>query len=320
MAAPAARFDCFDGLNLTQGFSSSVPPAVMEQELVPRYTVISPVRDEEQFVEVTIESLVGQTLRPAEYIIVDDGSTDRTGAIIDGYAGKYPWIRAVHRSNRGFRKPGGGVIEAFYAGFNALACADWDFLVKLDGDLSFGPTYFEELFRRFQDNPKLGLAGGGIYHFENGAKVLEKCPVFHVRGATKVYRRECWQAIGGLWTGPGWDAIDELKADMLGWSSRSFLDLELVQHRFTGAASGRWNGAVKDGRADYACGYHPLYLLAKCCARLARRPYIVGSLALLYGYMTGYFKRLPRVDDRQFIRHVRAQQMARLLHRPTIWK
>jgi biofilm PGA synthesis N-glycosyltransferase PgaC len=287
---------------------------------VPKYVVVTPVRDEEEHLHRTVDSIIVQTIRPTEYVIVNDGSKDKTGQIIDNYAREYPWIRAVHRNDRGFRKPGGGIIEAFYSGYDALQFRDWDFMSKLDGDLSFGPRYFESIFERFNSNPKLGIAGGGLFHMEDGVKVVETCPIFHVRGGAKVYRRKCWDAIGGLWVGPGSDAIDEVKANMLGWSSQSFFELEMHHHRFTGATYGRFGGAVKDGRADYVCGYHPLFMLAKCGVRLVRKPYIVGSLALFYGFVSSYFKGIPQVDDPSLIKYLRSQQLARLLNRPTIWK
>ncbi len=121
-----------------------------------RYVIITPVRDEERFIESTIESVCRQSARPAEWVIVDDGSTDRTGDIIDRYAAQNSWITVVHRPNRGFRKAGGGVMEAFYDGYKAAQCKDWDFIVKLDGDLSFAPEYFEKCFGYFQRDPELG--------------------------------------------------------------------------------------------------------------------------------------------------------------------
>src|SRR5262245_49095536 len=108
---------------------------------IPRYVIVTPVRDEEAYLPSTIESVLRQTIRPQEWIIVNDGSTDRTASIIERYAGEYPWIRSVQRTDRGFRKYGGGIIEAFYDGFYALHCEDWDFLAKLDGDFSFSPDY-----------------------------------------------------------------------------------------------------------------------------------------------------------------------------------
>jgi glycosyltransferase involved in cell wall biosynthesis len=251
---------------------------------------------------------------------VNDGSTDRTGEIIEEYACKYPWISSVHRKDRGFRKTGGGIIEAFYAGFDALASKDWDFMCKLDGDLSFGQDYFEKCFEHFQRDHKLGIGGGFLYYIKEGKKVLEQCPLFHVRGGVKIYRRACWDALGGLWVGPSSDTVDEVKANMLGWTSRSFPELLLQHHRPTGAAYGLWGAEVKNGRGDYVCGYHPLFEIAKCLYRLSQRPYIIGSLALLYGYVTGYLKQVPRVDDPEMIRFLRRQQINRLLGRDSIWR
>src|SRR5271166_4983197 len=108
-----------------------------------KYVLITPVRDEEEYLPLTIKSVIAQTVHPEEWVIVNDGSKDRTGQIIDDFADKYPWIRAVHREDRGYRKWGAGIIEAFYDGFHSLSTRDWDFMCKLDGDLSFAPDYFE---------------------------------------------------------------------------------------------------------------------------------------------------------------------------------
>jgi glycosyltransferase involved in cell wall biosynthesis len=285
-----------------------------------KYVVITPVRDEETCLPRAIECMVSQTIRPQEWAIVNDGSKDRTQEIIDAAARQYPWIRAVQRKDRGYRKWGGGIIEAFYDGFNALDCQDWEFMSKLDGDLTFEPDYFEGAFRKFAANPKLGIGGGTLYHYENGVKVVERAPTFHVRGGAKIFRRECWEAIGGLWVGPGSDTVDEVKANMLGWTTMSFPDLEMHHHRPTGASWGRWGGLVKDGKIDYVYGSHPLFLLAKSAARLFRRPYVLGSVALLYGYIEAHLQRVPRVDDPDLIRYLRRQQLARLFGGETIWK
>jgi poly-beta-1,6-N-acetyl-D-glucosamine synthase len=284
------------------------------------YVVISPVRDEEAFLNRTIESMIAQTLRPTEWIIVNDGSSDSTGQIIDEYSQRYPWIHGIHRENRGFRKSGGGVVEAFNEGYATLRSRSWEFIVKMDGDLSFEPTYFAKCLKNFQDDPTLGVGGGVICYIQNGKKVFEPGPAFHVRGASKIYRRACWEAIGGFWPAPGWDTMDEVKANMLGWTTRSFADLHLHHHRPTGAADGMWGGLVKNGKANYICGYHPMFMLAKCFHRLRQKPYLIGSLALLYGFLSGYFQRIPQVDDRQTIIYLRRQQLGRLWRRETIWR
>lgn len=285
-----------------------------------KYVVITPVRDEETYLPYTIDSMVRQIVRPQEWVIVDDGSKDSTGRIIDDAERRHTWIRGVRRQDRGFRKWGAGIIEAFYDGFHALTCKDWEFMAKLDGDLSFEPNYFAGMFERFDENPALGIAGGFLYHVENGEKTLERNPVFHVRGGAKIYRRACWKAIDGLWVGPGSDTVDEVKANMLGWKSQSFLELQIQHHRWTGAAYGRWGGIVKNGKTDYVSGYHPLFLFAKAVARLFQHPPILGAAALVYGYVSAYLQKTPRIDDPQLIKYLQKQQLAKLCGQETIWK
>jgi biofilm PGA synthesis N-glycosyltransferase PgaC len=284
------------------------------------FVVITPVRDEEAHIAETIQCMVQQTVRPAEWVIVNDGSTDRTGEIIDSFTREHTWIRGYHRKNRGFRKSGGGVVEAFDDGYKALNLKKWDFVVKFDGDLSFEPEYFAKCFRHFEEDDRLGVGGGVIYHVQDGVKQLESQPVFHVRGATKIYRRACWDGIGGFWPAPGWDTLDEVKANMLGWKTRSFPELHLIHHRVTGMADGLWGGIVKNGRADYISGYHPLFMVAKCMVRLLKKPLFMGSAALAYGFLAAYFKGTPQVDDPALIRYLRREQMSRLWGRETIWR
>ena len=292
----------------------------MKQLVNRKYVVVTPVRDEEAYLRLTIESMVNQTVLPEEYVIVNDGSKDRTGEVIEEYACKYSWIRAVHRKDRGFRKTGGGIIEAFYAGYDVLQSNDWDFLCKLDGDLSFEPDYFEKCFQHFESDGKLGIGGGFLYYLKNGERVVEQAPLFHVRGGVKIYRRPCWDVLGGLWVGPSTDTVDEVKANMLGWATYSFPELLLHHHRPTGKEYGIWGHSAKDGRGDYVCGYHPVFEIAKAVSRIFRKPYLVGSIALLYGFISGYLRHIKRVDDPQMIRFLRQQQLARLVGKQTIWK
>jgi poly-beta-1,6-N-acetyl-D-glucosamine synthase len=286
----------------------------------PKYVIITPVRDEEEFVEATVESMRRQTLLPSEWIIVNDGSTDRTGEILDRIAASVPWIRVVHRANRGFRKAGGGVMEAFYEGYNTLQCKDWDFLVKLDGDLSFAPDYFEKCFEYFRKDPDLGIGGGEIHHDISGAMKVEENPRFHVRGATKIYSRKCWEGIDGLWPAPGWDTIDEVKANMSGWKTYAFPDLHLHHHRFTGTADGLLPNRVKLGVACYVSGYHPLFVMASCLRRVTQKPYLTGAVAYLYGFLKSYWIKPPRVKERLYVAYIRGQQLRRLFGMETIWR
>jgi len=285
------------------------------------YVVITPVRDESAFLPFTIESVIRQTILPAEWIIVNDGSQDNTGEIIEQYASRHSWIRPLHLADRGFRKSGGGVVDAFNEGYAKLSPRSWDFVVKLDGDLEFAPDYFEKCLCHFGKDPRLGIGGGSISNrMPDGSDQPEKGPAFHVRGATKIYKQQCWADIAPLWAAPGWDTLDEVKANMKGWTTRTFPELSIVQHRVTGGADGMWRDRVKNGRANFICGYHPLFMLAKCVSRIASPPYVVGALGLTWGYLTGYLCRTARVDDAALIKYVRRQQLSRLSGGSTIWK
>lgn len=284
------------------------------------YVIVSPVRNEERNLSETIRSVAGQTVLPEQWVIVDDGSTDRTGVILEVTRRTYSWVSVITRTNRGYREPGGGVIAAFYDGYEQICSADWRFLVKLDGDLVLPANYFERSLEEFHQDPQLGIGGGIVYHLEKRTEVVESNPRFHVRGATKIYRRECWDAIGGLLKAPGWDTVDEVKAQMLGWGTRSFPELRVLHLRPTGSADGSWRNAVKAGRANYMSAYHPLFMFLKCMKRLVERPYGIVSAGLFYGFVTGYLRRIEQVNDPALIRYIRQQQIRRLLLRDSIWK
>jgi glycosyltransferase involved in cell wall biosynthesis len=302
-----------------------------------RYVIVSPVRDEAKYLDETIRCVVNQTVRPTRYVLVNDGSSDSTLEIIERWAAEHPWIIPIHRpdsrrsSNPGVPEAGGQQdrgqrareakeILAFYHGYERLDFSDWDFIVKLDGDLGFEPDYFERCFREFENDPTLGVGGGDICHLIDGEPVVERNPRFHVRGATKIYRRACWDAIGGVTRGAGWDTLDEVKANMLGWKSRSFSGLQVIHYRFTGAANGKWQNAVKNGEWNYISGYHPLFMTVKCLKRIFKRPYVEGAAGLFYGYMHARSKKVPRIDDPSLIRYVQEQQLRRLTFRETIWR
>lgn len=286
-----------------------------------RHIVISPVRDEERYLARTIQCMVAQTVKPAEWILVDDGSTDGTPRLIDSAADTHPWIKPLHRRNRGYRQAGGGVMDAFYDGYAAVTETSWQYLTKLDGDLSFEADYFQQCFGHFASKPRLGIAGGTICNRINGALQPESKidPAFHVRGATKIYRRECWEQIGGLIRGPGWDTVDEVKANMLGWTTRTFEDLNLVHHRQAGTAYGSWNNLLKNGRANYVAGYHPVFMFMKCVRRALQRPYLMEGIGLGVGYLDACFHRVPQVPDRNLIRYFHRQQLNRLIGRKSLW-
>lgn len=278
----------------------------------PKYVIISPVRDEAAHIEETIRSVLSQSMQPLEWIIVDDGSQDSTGQILEEKTKGIPWIRVLHRENRGYRKAGGGVVEAFYDGYRTLQCAEWDFIVKLDGDLSFPDNYFAQCFEEFRLNPSVGIGGGAIYTLKGSARVLERGPSDHVRGATKIYRRECWEAIGDLLAAPGWDTLDEVKASLSGWQTRTFSGIAITQHRRTGGADGSWREWYKNGQADYICGNRVFFMILKCGRRAFHPPFLFCSLALAAGFLSGYVRKGPQIKDPELISALRQRKWQRL--------
>lgn len=286
------------------------------------YIVITPARNEGPRLAQTIESMIHQTVVPALWVIVNDGSSDNTKEVADAAAAQHSWIRTVHRSDRGFRKPGTGVIEAFYDGYALADAVHWDFLSKLDGDLSFDLDYFQRCLERFHADASLGIGGGRVHSITNGifADDSPGDPSFHVRGAVKIYRRKTWENIGGLPRTTGWDTLDELRANMLGWKTYSFRDLKVRQLKATGSADGAWKNWFKNGRANFITGYHPAFMLAKCLKRLFAPPYLLGSAGLVCGYFNGYLNRqVKRVNDPVLVRYIRSQQVRKLTLRDSIW-
>lgn len=288
-----------------------------------RYVIVTPARDEEKNIMLTIQSVVNQTEPPAEWIIVDDGSQDGTPGIIDECCRKYPWMHAVHLNDRGARLPGAGVMEAFLRGVDQLRVKDWEYIVKLDADLSFAPDYFSTCLARFRENPRLGIGGGTVLN-QIGETLINDdsgAPHFHVRGATKIYRKACWDDIGGPMKVTGWDTLDEIKANMRGWTTQSFPDIQLFQQRTTGAVQGVWRNALKNGRGSYIAGYHPLFMACKCIKRMvppAPRP--VEAAGLAWGFLTSYINPTRRAPDPTLLRYLRDQQLRKITGRETMWR
>lgn len=286
----------------------------------PAYVVVSPARDEADYISYTLESMAAQTWRPARWVIVNDGSSDGTGDLAREFAQQHDWIEVIDRRDRGSRRPGGGVVEAFLEGFAEVDDIAWEFVVKLDSDLDLPPDYFERCLRRMLDDPELGIAGGMIENDLDGRLVLEETPQFHVRGATKIYRRSCWDAIDGVLAVKGWDTLDELKATRAGFTTRSFRDIVLVQRRFTGDGQGQWPNWRKNGEAAYVCGYHPAFVVAKAARRCFVRPWVIAGIGLFVGYAQAVLSRREKIDDPELLAFVREQQWRRLTGRSSVWR
>jgi biofilm PGA synthesis N-glycosyltransferase PgaC len=279
-----------------------------------KYIIISPVRNEGQHVEKTIISVLSQTLKPLKWIIVDDGSSDKTREIIQKYAQSNDLITLISLPDRGYYDlMQGGEIKAFYKGYEVIQNGEYNFLVKLDGDISFNETYFEDLILEFEKNPKLGIASGDCYHYEGDRLVREKSYKLHVRGAARAYRKRCWDDIGGVIRELGWDAIDVYKARMMGWETYSFERIKMIHHVKTWAKGGLIHGKERSGRMYYLMGTHPMFFIARIFKEAAEKPYIIGACAILYGYLKSMLQRENRVVSAQLMNFIRDDQLSRLI-------
>jgi len=277
--------------------------------------IISPVRDEAAYLRQTIDSVVAQTVRPTIWMIVDDGSKDETYTIAERVANKHDWIQVYRRSDRGIRQLGGGVVEAFDDGLSRFHLDDFDYVCKLDGDLEFGPTYFERLFERFEADPQLGTASGKAWLRVGQRLVSERTSDDFSQGQSKLYRVQCFKEIGGFVRAVMWDGIDCHRCRMLDWKAISFRDDELrfIHLRVMGSsARSIYHGRLRWGFGQYFMGTHPLYALAIAAYRSVERPWLLGGLLILAGYFGGYIRRQPRYDDLTFRRHLRQWQLKRL--------
>jgi len=285
-----------------------------------RYIIISPARDEEKLIKFTIESVIAQSIRPIEFLIVNDGSKDNTYNIIQKYTAVYPWITSIDLPDRGHYTYGKGIIRAFNAGVTALKARSYDFIVKLDCDLSFDENYFEQLLNHFEENEQLGLCSGQTYYYNKAGKLTwEDAPLDHVVGPCKMYRNKCLQETAGLIEELGWDHIDVISAKMKGWKTQSFPELKIIHHRVMGSRLGIIKGYIRHGHADFITGYHPFYFLLKTIYRLFKRPYLVGSLASFYGFSKNYFSGRQRIVDNRFQKFYQKDQMSKLLKKD-FWK
>jgi len=280
-----------------------------------RLLVISPVRDEAAYLQATIDSMVAQTVRPTVWLIVDDGSADATPDIAAQAAARHDWIRLHRRADRGAREVGGGVIQAFNEGLAQFNLNEFDYICKLDGDLEFGPWCIEGLVEKFEADPELGTTSGKCFDKTSSGCVPLRTNDDFSLGACKFYRVTCFRQIGGFVPEVMWDGIDCHRCRMLGWKARSFPDehLRVYEQRPMGSShKSILHGRFRWGYGQYFMGTHPLYALAICAYRTCERPWIVGGLLILAGYLSGYLRGLPRYDDREFRRYLRRWQLARL--------
>jgi len=281
-----------------------------------KFVIITPVRDEEQFLPVTIKCMLEQSVLPAEWIIVNDGSKDKTQDIIESAAENTAFIKSVSLDDRGFRKPGSGVVRAFYQGFVQIQNQDYDVVAKFDGDLEFPPNTLEEIAHAFEIDPKFGITGCTRYEKKGVDSAFRKVlvPKGFVGGPTKFYRRKCFEEIGGLIERAGWDGVDTIKANMKGWKTGELDSLKILHLKPTGTAKGEGmvKACQKYGDVSYYMGGYVWYFILRITGRsLEERNPQVGY-CMLKGYRAAA-KAKVRMETEEFRHFLKKTQRKNIL-------
>jgi biofilm PGA synthesis N-glycosyltransferase PgaC len=278
------------------------------------YVLITPARNEAQFIELTMQSVVAQSVRPLKWVIVINDSTDDTEAIVGRYAASHSWIEMVCTDGSKERNFAGKVL-AFNAGYARVANLDFDVIVSLDGDISFDPDYFSFLLGKFVADPTLGLVGTPFQEISQESYDYRFVNIEHVSGACQVFRRECFEAIGGykpLKAG-GIDYLAVITARMKGFKTRTFTDKFCLHHRQMGTAErGAIAARFRYGIKDYLFGNHPLWEICRGVYQMIRKPYIISGFATVAGYLWAMSRRLERSLSPEAVRFQRREQMQRL--------
>lgn len=281
---------------------------------LPNYAVITPARDEAEFIELTIRSVIAQTSRPIKWVIVSDGSTDGTDEIVGRYAVQHRWIellRMPRRTERHFA----GKAYAFNAGYTSIRHLHFAVIASLDADISFGADYFSFLLRKLVDDPTLGLVGTPFREGANLPYNYRYVNINHVSGACQVFRRECFEQIGGYVPVQGGcvDHIAVLSARMNGWKTKTFVEKVCQHHRIMGTAQDNITSArFKNGAKDYAIGNHFIWELCRVAYQMTKKPFIIGGLMLGVGYSWAALRRMKRPVSPELVAFQRREQMLRL--------
>jgi biofilm PGA synthesis N-glycosyltransferase PgaC len=294
------------------GASSLKPRA---SSLSRRYVLITPCRNEADYLQTTIDAVAAQTVPPAKWIVVDDGSTDATPEILAAAAKRMPYLQVTARPDRGTRSVGPGVIEAFYAGLEHVDLDDYDYVCKFDADLDLTPRYFERLIEHCEEDPWLGTVSGKLFLRYGDRLVEERCGDENSVGPTKFYRSDCFRDIGGFVRQVSWDGIDGHCCRMKGWVARSIdePDLQIIHLRRMGSShKSFWTGRLRWGRGKYFMGSRMSYVLAVSAYRMFERPWVLSGLGILCGYLQACMQRPERHDDPAYLRWLRKYELESL--------
>ena len=281
-----------------------------------KYVLITAAKNEELFIEKTILSVINQSHKPVEWIIVSDGSTDKTESIVHRYVSDSSIIKLlVNDRNNG--RDFASKVYAINIGLKNVQSSDYDFIGILDADVSFEKEYYSLLIKEFEKNTELGIAGGKYFDLVGGKKIPIYSSPYSIRGATQFFRKECFDEVGGI--KPirygGEDALACNSARMYGWQIKNIDNLIVLHHRPTGLTENHIiRTRFRDGFVDYNLGYHPLFELVKCVSRFNERPYIFGSLIRLMGFCWANIKREKRIISNDLKNYIRREQWMRILN------
>jgi glycosyltransferase involved in cell wall biosynthesis len=280
------------------------------------YVLVTAARNEDAYIEKTIQSVISQSILPRRWVIVSDGSTDRTDEIVAKYTAKYDFIHFIKvdaNSKRNFASQ----VKAFNLGYEQVKNIGYDFIGNLDADVSFESDYYENIISKFAQNPKLGVAGGNVFD-KHGNKFKRQfiSKSVNVCGPIQMFRRDCFEEIGGyipIENGP-LDIIADLKARMYGWEVKSFHDIKVFHHRRTGTERRSiLSYRLHQGVMEYSFGSHPIFEVAKCFLRTIEKPYIIGSIFRMGGYFWAFLRRVKRVIPNDVVKYLRQEQLCRLM-------
>ena len=281
------------------------------------YALITPAWNEEAHLEQVIGSVVHQSVLPVRWVIVSDGSTDRTDAIVESYAAKYPWIRLL-RLERSAERHFAGKARAVNAAFDSLQSLAFDLVGNLDADITLPQDYYEFLLGKFIGAPDLGVAGtpfvdeGDVSGKHSYGHALAN--LSHVSGACQLFRRKCFEDIGGYTPikGGGIDWVAVTTARMKGWTTRTFLERTCVHHRAMGTADrSAIRARFRHGQEDYRVGNHPVWELARGVFQMKNKPRVIGGLSLILGYTCAWLSRKPNPVPEPLRMFHRAEQLER---------
>lgn len=279
-----------------------------------KYVLITSARNEEKLIEGTIRSVVSQTRRPERWVIVDDGSTDRTPSIVQSYSAAHPWIELVRRPQR-LDRSFAGKAHAVNAALERLKALEFEVMGNLDADVTFAPDYMEFLLQKFAEDPQLGVAGTPFTEdgYDSARDSFEG--ENYVAGPCQLFRRQCWQEIGGYVPNRagGVDWIAVMSARMKGWKVRAFPEKRFQHHRTMGTAErGVLSALFSYGEKDYYLGGSPVWQLFRVAYRMTKKPLLTGGLALLAGYGWAALRRVQRPVTPELMRFHRREQMKKL--------